>query len=342
MPDSTPASEAQPMPRAPRPVRADAYSFTWWLALAYIVYAAVGDVPQLATLPEFSIVASSSLFVLLYLIHSYVHLGWRDASRYLAVSALLGYGFEYLFITTGWVGHYVYTANLSPFLGPIPVFIPLLWASLGYFCLIAGGGVVAPALLMVFLDMAFDPRFAQTLWRWVPPGPYFGVPIANFVGWFVTALAIFAVFALVSGKRVRPSPRGVIFYLAFGMVNGSLPDFSSGLSEAAGIAVLLFVAASAVLFLRARASPGDRLPDSGSPPPGGAKRFNSPFTEHHTALDGNDDPDAQVGVPPDEASDERRGDQTGRGDQGQFRPPGGRQIGVEERRQGQAPLRHRD
>lgn len=237
----------------------------WWLAFAYIAYAAVGDIPQLAPLPEFSIVASSGLFILLYFVHSYVHFGWRDATKYFAVAAVLGYAFEYLFISTGWVGHYAYTANLSPFIGPIPVFIPLLWASLGYFCLLAGGNVVASALLMVFLDMAFDPRFSLTLWRWVPAGIYFGVPVANFLGWFVTALAIFSVFYLVGGRRTTPHPRSLAFYLLFGVMNGAIPDLASGLYAAGGIAIGLFAVASVALYVGSRAQ-GRRLPESTTPP----------------------------------------------------------------------------
>lgn len=261
---------AHPPSEAPRPSRFDPQSIVWWLAFAYLAYAFIGDIQPMASLPQFSIVASSSLFIVLYFVHSYVHLGWRNATKYFAVAALLGYGFEYLFINTGWVGHYVYTADLSPFLGPIPAFIPLLWASLGYFCLLAGENVVVSALLMVFLDLAFDPRFAITLWEWVPAGAYFGVPVANFVGWFVTALAIFSVFYLVSKRRGRPTPVAVAFYLLFGLANGALPDFIPGLYGAGGVAVVVFVAASALLYLRSRqrprmAAPGQGLPNSQTP-----------------------------------------------------------------------------
>lgn len=241
----------------------------WLLAYAYLVYAAVGDLPQLSSMAAFSIVTSSGLFIVVYFIHSFVNLGPKNAAKYFAVAALLGYGFEYLFINTGWVGHYVYTADLSPFLGPIPAFIPLLWASLGYFCLLASDNIAVSALLMVILDLGFDPRFAVTLWRWVPPGQYFGVPVANFVGWFVTALAIFAVFYLVSRRKQSSSTQAIWFYFLFGLVNSAIPDLVPGLYEAGAISAAVLVAGTALLYLRhlraRKGRPGQRAAPGPAP-----------------------------------------------------------------------------
>ncbi len=230
----------------------DKLKLAWGAAFAYIAYAAVGDIPALSGEAAFSIIASSSIFIVLYFVHSYVNLGWKTALKYFAVAAALGYGFEYLFINTGMVGHYVYTADLYLFIGPIPAFIPFLWASLGYFCLIAADSYVVSALLMVILDMGFDPRFSTTLWAWVPPGAYFGVPIANFVGWFVTALAIFAAFHLVARRGARASTPAIAFYLLFGLVNGSIPDFVPGLYGAGAVSAALLVVASSMIYLNLR------------------------------------------------------------------------------------------
>lgn len=230
-------------------LRSDRAHVVWWIAFAYLAYAAVGDISPLSSSPAFSIVTSSLLFILVYFVHSYITMGARTAAKFFAVAALLGYGFEYLFINTGWVGHYVYTADLSPFLGPVPLFIPLLWASLGYFCLLASDSYLVSAVLMVVLDTGFDPRFAVTLWSWVPPGPYFGVPLANFVGWFVTSLAIFTAFYLVTRRKARSSAFAIAFYLFFGLVNGAIPDFSPGLYGAGAIATVLVVSASGLLYL---------------------------------------------------------------------------------------------
>ncbi|MDG6919447.1 MAG: carotenoid biosynthesis protein [Nitrososphaerota archaeon] len=247
----------------------DRMKLVWGASFAYLAYAAVGDAPALSRDPAFSIVTSSSVFIVLYFVHSYLNLGGRTALKYFAAAALIGYGFEYLFITTGLVGHYVYTADLSPLLGPIPVFIPLLWASLGYFCLLAADNYVVSAFLMVFLDMAFDPRFSKTLWAWVPPGPYFGVPVANFVGWFVTSLAIYAAFYLATRRRAGSSVPAIVFYLVFGLANGSVPDFFSGLYGAGEISLVIFAAATSAIYLNLRRRRGVAPPVRGLGKPSG-------------------------------------------------------------------------
>jgi uncharacterized membrane protein len=235
----------------------------WILAFAYIAYAAVGDVPFLSTYAPFTIYVSSFLFVLVYLVHSYSTLGARTATKFLVVSAVLGYSFEFLFTSTGWLGKYVYTADLSPFVGPVPAFIPFLWAALGYFCMLAADNYVVSAGLMVILDLSFDPRFSLTLWTWVPPGEYFGVPVANFIGWFLTSAVIYLVFYFVSGHKPNYSSYGIAFYFLVGIFVGLLPLISVGLYEASAISLTLFVAASGLLFLGMRRSAaGAGLPDS--------------------------------------------------------------------------------
>jgi uncharacterized membrane protein len=220
----------------------------WGLAFAYIAYAAVGDIPALSSYAVFSTVTAAGVFVILYLVHSYANLGVREATKFLVIAAVVGYSFEYLFITTGLLGRYVYTADLSPFIGPVPAFIPFLWASLGYFCLLAGGNYVVSAVLMMLLDVSFDPKFSTTLWQWVPPGQYYGVPIANFVGWFITALVIFVVYRLVTRRRYTPTWQPITFYLMVGLFIGVVPDLVPGLYGAGEIALALFVVAGLFLF----------------------------------------------------------------------------------------------
>ena len=172
----------------------------------------------------------------------------------------------YVIVTTGWLGNYASTADLSPFIGPIPAAIPLLWASLGYFCLLAGGNYVVSALLMMLLDVAFDPKFSITLWRWVPPGQYYGVPIANFVGWFFTALIIFVLYRVVTKRRFAPSWKPVAFYLMIGVFIGVIPDLVPGLYGAGVTSLALFAAVGVFLFAAMRGvlrSPRTR----GRPPP---------------------------------------------------------------------------
>ena len=249
----------------------DRQSFLWAFAFAYIAYAAIGDLPSLAANPIFSTTASAGLFVVLYLGHSYVYLGIKTATKFLLVSAVLGYLFEFLFISTGWLGTYVYTADLSPFIGPIPAFIPLLWASLTYFCMLSADSYLVSAFLVVLLDVAFDPKFSTTLWRWVPPGQYFGVPIANFAGWLVTSAAIYLAFYLVTRRRTRSTNRAIAFYYHIGIFVGVVPDLVPGLYGAGEISFVLFSIACLLIYLNSRRVAGRKgaeqrlAPSSGTP-----------------------------------------------------------------------------
>ena len=54
------------------------------------------------------------------------------------------------------------------------------------------------SVLMVFWNACFDPIMStvEGNWIWKNGGPYFGVPISNFFGWFVTVYLVFQCFAL--------------------------------------------------------------------------------------------------------------------------------------------------
>jgi putative membrane protein len=230
----------------------DPKSLSWVVAYVYLAYVFLGQVPSLGETWVFSVTAASTLLIFLCLFHSLVNLGWKAASKYFAVALVVSYAIEFIGTETGVpFGKYSYTNGLAPLLGPVPVFIPFLWAALGYFSAAAAGDYVAASILMVLLDVSFDPRFSTYLWHWVTPGQYFGVPLVNFVGWFVTSLAIFGVFYPLSRKKFASSAPAIGFYLLFG-VNNVILDVEAGLGEAGAISLMLFAAASLLLFLRLR------------------------------------------------------------------------------------------
>ena len=51
---------------------------------------------------------------------------------------------------------------------------------------------------MVIWDLCFDPTFSpvQHHWIWEQGGGYFGVPLTNYLGWFLTVYLFFQLFAL--------------------------------------------------------------------------------------------------------------------------------------------------
>lgn len=80
------------------------------------------------------------------------------------------------------------------------------------------------ALFMVMVDMVADPLsvrgdrwFLGKIFWYDPPGPYFGVPISNYFGWFLVGGATVAIFQLID----RWLNRG------FGKPFGALPMITS-------------------------------------------------------------------------------------------------------------------
>jgi uncharacterized membrane protein len=142
-------------------------------------------------------------------------------------------------------GEYGYTPLLGiQWFGLVPVVIPLSWffMALPSYALAlralpepgaAGRRVLLASLVLVSWDLALDPAmsFATRYWVWGEEGPYYGMPLLNLLGWYVTGLLLMgALAALRSESWIRPLPHRWlgVFYLA----NLALP---LGMSVAAGL-----------------------------------------------------------------------------------------------------------
>jgi uncharacterized membrane protein len=102
-------------------------------------------------------------------------------------------------------GAYAYDALLAPmWLDRVPVVIPLSWffMALPSYALAArrfegmAARVGVASLLLLAWDLALDPAmsYATRYWRWSDAGPYYGMPWLNLFGWYVTGVALMAVF----------------------------------------------------------------------------------------------------------------------------------------------------
>jgi uncharacterized membrane protein len=109
--------------------------------------------------------------------------------------------------------------------------------------------------LLVSWDLALDPAMSLLMpyWVWESDGPYYGMPLLNLVGWYVTGFALMAALALLKVDRWLyrvPTPSLFGIYAA----NLALPVVmaaAAGLWPAAALAVVpLALAATAA---RARA-----------------------------------------------------------------------------------------
>ncbi len=142
-------------------------------------------------------------------------------------------------------GEYSYTPLLGiKWFNLVPLVIPLSWffmALPSYAMALralpeagqTGKRVLLASLVLVSWDLALDPAmsYATKYWEWGETGPYYGMPLLNLVGWYVTGLLLMgALAALRSEAWIHDLPHRWLagFYLA----NLALP---LGMSVAAGL-----------------------------------------------------------------------------------------------------------
>ena len=100
-------------------------------------------------------------------------------------------------------GRYHYTDVLQPQIGHVPVIIPLAWlmmipASWAMAGLLPEESprlvkLVVAALSFTAWDLYLDPQMVGwKFWEWEQDGAYFGIPVINYVGWFLVAFLISA------------------------------------------------------------------------------------------------------------------------------------------------------
>ena len=176
--------------------------------------------------------AVAIVLALFCLWHASATLGIRPALTFFAIAVLTSWAFEEAGVVTGLVyGTYRYTSALGPWVGSVPVLIPLAWFCLAYatFTLVdlaAGrwmaadpegrdhdggptlattsgsrGRLVGLALvgagLMAAWDLVLDPILSGPVyraWTWGTGGASVGIPVQNSLGWMTTAFAIYVLY----------------------------------------------------------------------------------------------------------------------------------------------------
>ncbi|MBI3456266.1 MAG: carotenoid biosynthesis protein [Candidatus Rokubacteria bacterium] len=167
----------------------------------------------------------------LYLAAAVAEWGWRRAAAFTLLASGLAFVAEFsstriglpfgLYRYTGVTqGHELYLANV-PFFDPLS-FAFLAYASLGLARLVLRRWretrrvplIVASGLLMLGLDLVIDPLavrgdrwFLGRIFYYPEPGRYFGVPIANFVGWAVLGALIAGIWLAVGTRFGGGPPR---------------------------------------------------------------------------------------------------------------------------------------
>ena len=181
--------------------------------------------------------------------HSGQRLGWLPALTLLAACFVISLLFESVGVATGLVyGAYHYSGRLGPkFLGLVPYLIPVAWFMMMYPSFLIARILIPPTdkkvwrllsvaalggVVMTAWDLIMDPMMAANgHWVWVTPGAYFGVPLQNYWGWWLTTFVTFIVFLVIwprqlsiESTKIELAPSwdrwAYLSYLATGLGNG--------------------------------------------------------------------------------------------------------------------------
>jgi uncharacterized membrane protein len=169
----------------------------------------------------------ASCLTLFGLLHGARTYGWRGILFFLIVCLGVSNAFENLSIMTSFpFGWYHYSDALGPKLFLVPLLIGPAYFGVGYLSWTLARAIfgdedarlsgllsfATPAIasfIMVSWDLTIDPMMSTIngSWVWHNGGSYFGVPVSNFLGWYLTVYVFFQCFALYARRRFASSTK---------------------------------------------------------------------------------------------------------------------------------------
>ncbi|MDQ6664031.1 MAG: carotenoid biosynthesis protein [Acidobacteriota bacterium] len=145
------------------------------------------------------------------------HSDWRA----LWAAAAIGFASELIGVRFGVpFGQYQYTRALHPIFWHVPVVLLFAWMVLIAFVRELRVPVLIGAAWMTAIDSVIDPVASQPLayWRWLDSGPYYGVPVLNFTGWFFVSALILALLPGKAPRRLPVALTGITVILFFAIL----------------------------------------------------------------------------------------------------------------------------
>lgn len=133
-------------------------------------------------------------------------IGGKATAEFLIAGLIIDWCLEDLSVHTGLIfGKYYFNPVMGPKIDVIPIAIPVGWVFMTYVCWFVTSLILdhtplpkslnhlsiwitsaIGALIMSTIDISGDPfAAANHMWVWIDKGPYFGVPVHNYIGWFI-------------------------------------------------------------------------------------------------------------------------------------------------------------
>jgi len=149
------------------------------------------------------------------ILHAIYRMNLKRAAILFVITFFITLFMEALSVKTGFpFGHYHYTEKLGPlFLGLVPYLIPLTWFMMAYPSYVMGSRIIPlnwsrntrivslsalGGVILTSWDLVMDPMMVHGQhWIWENGGLYFGIPLQNFFGWWLTAFLVYLSFSLL-------------------------------------------------------------------------------------------------------------------------------------------------
>jgi len=235
------------------------WSLLFLYAVARFLQLCEGTVPMLAIVVLHVLPAATFA-----LAHGWITYRLRGILVFMGLCLGTASVFESISLRIGFpFGHYFFTDLMGPKLFQLPVLLALAYVGMGYISWVlallilgytgkplSGSRIVtAPIIasfIMVAWDLAMDPIWAtmRHAWIWRGGGAYFGVPVSNFLGWYLTVVVFYLLFAAFLRDRPAPEPVGatehwrlpILFYgvSAAGNLLLAIPRTSYAITDALG------------------------------------------------------------------------------------------------------------
>lgn len=167
----------------------------------------------------FKIVIPATVPILLLIVHAHKMLGLMRGLFLVLLGGTVGLYFETVGLRYGtfFGGHYVYNTTM-PLIYGVPFLVVLYWSLFIYTgyaittsflvwlkkekpsrhnrkLFLLAGLILADGLIVTAIDLFMDPiQVKMGAWEWLQGGPYYGVPIGNFFGWFVVVIIVTTLF----------------------------------------------------------------------------------------------------------------------------------------------------
>ena len=171
------------------------------------------------------LISSISISIISIIANLYLYKANKKIVYGFAAAGITLYILEIIGANTGIIyGDFVYNPSWQPALLGTPVIMAIVWVtliiesySLSSIFNKKINRIIVSAFFLVMIDIVIDPGAIHLgLWNWVNGGSWYGVPMSNYLGWFILGIIGSGIFAFKNNhKKINIPPVLYIYTLVF-------------------------------------------------------------------------------------------------------------------------------